>query len=384
MLEKSAALPTIVYAHAYAPWDVPPSRQKYLMKALSQHTRVFYLDCAPFSVQLHKVPRPHAEQIHDNLIVVRNAFGLRRSRWIRLGKFARNVVCRLDARRLDAIFRQYGAPKTTFFMSMPDEELVQGMTSHGLVYDCMDPNFNEAHQARYNRIEYSIAQRAQLVLCSAQSLLERLQPFNEHTFLVPNACCYEEYAPELNRDLPRPAQLENRHEPVVGFSGYVDGRVNLDLLEAAVHRLPQYLFVFAGGVRNDREEQFKRIESLPNVLALGTVDVEQNRAWVKAFDVGLIPFLPSEAADGLNTVKMWMYFAAGKPIVSTNLRESRLHDAYIQVTQTEDEFVQAIVRAVENDTPEKIEARLHFARENTWQQRAETVVNAMRVAGMCS
>ena len=370
------ALPCVVYSHPYADWDLPSARHKYLMTAVSETTPVFYLNCAPHLSRLFNVPKPVDEVARPNLVVIRNSYGLRRSRWARL-RWTRKIASVIDARRLEAIFKKHGAREILLWVAMPSEELIDDLKFQHLVYDCIDPSFNTATQDLYDRNEYSIAQRARLVFCTAQSLLERLQPHNARTFLIPNACCYEEYAPELNEEIPRPAQLDEIKTPIIGFSGHIDGRVDLELLETTVRRLSQYTFVFAGGVRDDRQKEFAPIAQLPNVISLNTVSVEENRQWVKAFDVGLIPFKPGEANDCLNTVKMWMYFAAGKPVVSTDLRESRLHEPFVHVAKNNDEFEAAIMRAVEDDSPSQIEARLEFARRNTWQHRADRVLELL-------
>src|SRR5439155_6779412 len=116
-------------------------------------------------------------------------------------------------------------------------------------------------------------------------------------------------------------------------------------------RLPQYTFALVGRVNWDQEDRVRPLRSLPNVILPGAVSVEEGRTYTAAFDVGLIPFLPGTVGDAINPVKMYMYLVAGKPVVTTWIRECRRHAPYVAAAQTHEQFAAAIQAAAEARLP---------------------------------
>ena len=371
---RTSLLP-IVYAYPHCHWDMPPARQRYLTTALSAYTSVYYLDC-PVEMNRHEIARrPRAERISDSLTVIRDAFGLRSSR---LGQRCRILSGAIDAAWLHSLLQREGVNEYIYWLGAPDSSLLPGMKQRHLIYDCIDPCFIAEHQAQYDREEGAIARRANLVFCTAETLLDRCKQFNTNSFLLPNACSPDEYLPERNEAVPRPAALEGRSGPVIGFMGTIDWRLDVDTLYAAALALPQFTFAVVGRISNlEQGLRIGALGALPNVVVTGAVSLEEGRAYTAAFDVGLIPFLPGPMCDAVNPVKMYMYLAAGKPVVSTWLHECARYAPLVYATQTPQDFIQAIYTAVEEarcDT-QLTRKRIAFAKNNTWDERARTAAS---------
>ncbi len=367
-MKTSATLP-VVYAYPYTNWDMPPARQRYLMTALSQYTEVYYLDRPPGATR-YRFGLPYAEPVSPSLTIIRNAFGLRYSR---LRQYSERAAVALDAVHLHTLLRQRGVAKYIYWVGAPDPLLLQGMQCEHLVYDCIDPCFIPSEQEQFDRNELAIARAAKIVFCTAETLLVRCGAVNTASHLLPNACSPDEYPPERNPSLPLPAPLQNRGDrPVIGFMGTMDWRMDVETLAYAAQCLPEYTFALAGRVNYDQEERLRVLRALPNVVVLGTVSLGEGRAYTAAFTVGLILFVPGPMCDAVNPVKMYMYLAAGKPVVTTDLRETRTPgEPLVYATRTPDEFVAAIRRAVAEASDTSLrEARVAFARQNTWDERA--------------
>jgi hypothetical protein len=114
----------------------------------------------------------------------------------------------------------------------------------------------------------------------------------------------------------------------------------------------------------------------------GQVSLAEGEAYTVHFDVGLIPFTAGEMCDAINPVKMWMYLAAGKPVVSTFLRECRRYAPQVRTSTTPDEFVAAILSAVSDRSADAFAARLELAEKNTWDQRARDAMSILRCNGL--
>jgi hypothetical protein len=160
--------------------------------------------------------------------------------------------------------------------------------------------------------------------------------------------------------------------------------VDTQTLAAAARALPAFTFALVGRINPDQEARVAELKRLPNVVMTGPVSIEEGNAYTAAFDAGLIPFLPGPIGDGINPVKMWMYLAEGKPVVSTWLRECRRYAPHVHAARSTEEFISAIQEAVRGETPERSAARIALASRNTWHDRAGEAIQRLCERGLMS
>ena len=369
--------PTILYAYPCR-WEMQmmPGRQRCLVEALSHHARVVVLEEPVIRGRLH-APSPRAERVNDTITVIHDAMGWRLSRLgRRLGRMAA-----IDSLPLHALLRQIGVDDYVYWLSAASTQFLWGMKLDRLVYDCIDPCFDPAAQAMFDRVEFGIAQRAKVVFATAQSLLDRMKRVNADSYLLPNGCSESEFAPEELSKLARPPALAARNGKIVGYMGTFDSRVDTELLVAAARQLPNVTFALAGRINPDQEHRVAPLRSLPNIILTGPVSVEDGRAFVASFDVGLIPFIPGPVSDAINPVKMYMYLMAGKPVVSSWIQECRRCEPLVLPARNTDEFVSAIKTALASDATSAA-ARTEFARKNTWAVRASEAMRILDQRGL--
>jgi glycosyltransferase involved in cell wall biosynthesis len=349
-----------------------------LMLSLSRHTPVVLLEHSAPSKGITGSRRPQAERLADNLFMVKDAFALRTHR---IGKRVGRIAALLDGKWLNDALAEVGIRNYIYWLTVNDQKLTWGIPSERLIYDCMDPNFLPETQAEFDRSEFAIGRRARLVFCSAHSLHRRMLSVNENSFLLPNAAALDTCRACDSGSGELPVGLRNRKRPFIGYMGTLDWRFDSDCVYAAASALEDCTFVLVGRVNPDQEERIKRLRDLPNVLVTGQVSYEDGHAYNAAFDVGIIPFIPTIMNDAINPVKMFMYLVTGKPVVSTWIEECRRNSLVI-AARSEEEFVQAIRNAVEHNDAAHVQARMVFARANTWEHRAEEAISHLRTAGL--
>jgi glycosyltransferase involved in cell wall biosynthesis len=105
--------------------------------------------------------------------------------------------------------------------------------------------------------------------------------------------------------------------------------------------------------------------------------MEQLPAYLMAFDVCLVPFKPGPLSAAVDPIKVYEYLAGGKPVVAANLPEVQGRPG-VWHTQGKQEFVKAIEEAL--DCPPDSEALRAYARQNTWRQRAEQLLQGLGFA----
>jgi hypothetical protein len=339
---------------------------------------VIFLNSAELSGSILEAHRPKVEWVYDKLVLIHDAFGFR---FTRVGKKLGGFAASLDGSWLHAKLREMGVSRYVYWLSYPDPRMLRGMRTDRLVYDCIDPCFDPAEQADHDRNEAAIAKKAKMVFCTAQTLVEKMQPFNANVHLVQNACDVS-YHRDIATTLPLPEPLRGKPRPIIGYMGTFDARVDTETLVAVARRLPQFTFAFVGRVNADQEHRVKPLRSLPNVVLPGAVSMEDGRAYAASFDVGLIPFLGGPGGDSINSLKMYMYLVAGTPVVSTWIRECVRQAPMVAATKNVDEFVAAVEHAAADNSPESIAKRVSFAMCNRWEDRANEAIALLKNDGL--
>lgn len=374
-------LPPILYGYLGNGYDKGLGRQGGLTEAFSQLTPVILLKRTPFSAASPKF-LPTLQHLHENLFVVHNAFALRYSRvGRRLGKFAGL----LDGRWLNTVLARAGLSGYIYWLTDSSPSMLWGMPTDRLVYDCIDPCFVPEDQPRFDRQEFQVARRAKVVFATADTLAHRMRSVNPHVHLLPNACSSDTFeAPPVSFALDELPMLRGRPRPVVGCMSTYDWRFDADIVFQAAKFLPDLTFALVGRVNPDQEHRIRRLRSLPNVLFPGAVSYDDGFRWTAAFDIGLIPFLPGEISDAINPVKMYMYLAAGKPVVSTHIHECVSNASFVRAARSPEELVAAICAASDDATPEAAAKRRAFARRNRWEDRALAAARILHQEGFAA
>lgn len=207
---------------------------------------------------------------------------------------------------------------------------------------------------------------ADVVLTTSDKLFNVASQVNPHTFLVPNGCDYDHFS---NRIYGPPVDIANLPRPIIGYIGVVATWVDLNLIVKVADQYPDYSIVVVGPLYNVTD-----VPQRPNIHWLGFRDYEVLPAYAQNFDVGIIPFRVSSMIEAVNPIKMWEYMATGMPIVTTPMPEVRKFDDVVLVSDTDEEFVLNISRAIYGDTEDNRNKRIVLARENSWRVRAQLVI----------
>jgi glycosyltransferase involved in cell wall biosynthesis len=122
------------------------------------------------------------------------------------------------------------------------------------------------------------------------------------------AACRDAVVPEEIRSLPR---------PVLGYVGTIARWLDADALRWLAEAFPHGTVLLVGPV----EQRPTRLPA--NVVLLGERPHEQLPGILRGLDLGLVPFLSSPLIDAVNPVKVYEYWAAGLPVLSTPFAEAQ-------------------------------------------------------------
>ena len=248
----------------------------------------------------------------------------------------------------------------------PLVEWIRERSEVPLVYDCLDEHGGWNHEAAelLRAWERSLTREADLVLASAERLRRRLGADAANVLLVPNGCDPDHFAPAA---APSRTLVPPLHRPVIGYAGALSSSwFDTGLLVALAERRPDWTFVLIGPA--DAELQ-AAVDLCPNVLLLGEVPYADLPRYVADFDVAIIPFVVSDLTRATDPVKLYEYFAAGKPVVVTPMPELYPLQGHLTVATDAASFERAIAAFLR--APGDAAAREAVARPASWTARVD-------------
>ncbi len=241
--------------------------------------------------------------------------------------------------------------------------LVQNYNPSLVVFDSVDEPCDEF--ASWKPYYDKALRLADVVLTTADKLYDAASMVNPNTYLVPNGCDYEFFSQARDKRLVIPKDIAGIKHPIIGYFGVIATWLDLELIEQLADRYPHCNIVMIGPMYN-----VEKVPLRPNIHWLGFKKYEELPSYAQNFDAAIIPFKSSKMVDAVNPIKMWEYMATGMPIVSTDLPEIRKYDDIVYHSRNQEDFINNIKLALEEDSLFKKERRQGVASRNSWQNRA--------------
>ncbi|MDQ3753979.1 MAG: glycosyltransferase family 1 protein [Acidobacteriota bacterium] len=247
-----------------------------------------------------------------------------------------------------------------------------GWTSHlrplAVVYDCMD-ELSEFKNAPPNlrARETELFSRADLVFTGGQSLYEAKREQHPQIFCFPSSIDAPHFA-QARSMTNEPADQASIPRPHLGYFGVIDERMDAGLLDAvAAARSDWQLIMIGPVVKIDPAELPRR----PNIHYLGGKSYQELPAYLAGWDVALLPFACNESTRFISPTKTPEYLAAGRPVVSTSIRDVvRPYGemALVHIADTPAEFIAAIERALQEDVAQRLREVDRFLAQTSWDR----------------
>jgi glycosyltransferase involved in cell wall biosynthesis len=187
-----------------------------------------------------------------------------------------------------------------------------------VVYDCMDElsAFKNADPA-LPRLERELMRRADLVFTGGQSLFEAKQHQHPNIHALPSSVDVDHFA-AARRPTADPVDQQPIAHPRLGFFGVLDERLDIALLRGVAEARPDWQLVMIGPVVKIDPADLPR---LPNIHYLGPKTYNELPRYIAGWDLALLLFARNEATRYISPTKTPEYLAAGKPVVSTSIRD---------------------------------------------------------------
>ncbi|MCB0245239.1 MAG: glycosyltransferase [Anaerolineae bacterium] len=246
------------------------------------------------------------------------------------------------------------------------------------------PGLSDEQRTLQRNLDRRLTERADLVFCTARSLVEERQAINPNTHYMPNAVDFRAFQRELASADATP--LDELPRPVLGVVGGINAKLDLELLAPVARQRPDWTLALVGPVSYGvSDADLASLRSLPNVHFTGPVAHEQVPAVIGECDVCLIPYRLNEQTRHVNPLKVYEYLAGGKPVVATPLPELAQFGNTVRLAGDAAGFIAAVEASLpETADPLAQATRRAVAAANTWDLRVarmiELVDSALRAA----
>lgn len=216
----------------------------------------------------------------------------------------------LEALRIDRYALWYYTPMALGFSAH--------LTPLLTVYDCMDElaAFKFA-PPRLKELEGELFRKAELVFTGGQRLYEAKRDKHPAVHAFPSSIDKAHFA-QARQELPQPEDQASLPSPRLGFFGVIDERLDIDLLDSLAQARPEWQLVMVGPVVKIDPASLPR---RTNIHYLGGKSYQELPTYLSGWDVALLPFAINESTAFISPTKTPEYLAAGKPVVSTPVRD---------------------------------------------------------------
>lgn len=254
-------------------------------------------------------------------------------------------------------------------MALP---LAEGLNARAVVYDCMDElsAFLHAPPQLLER-EAALLARADLVFTGGPSLYRSKKGRHPQVYCFPSSVDAPHFAGANGRIAEAADQAALPH-PRLGYFGVLDERIDLPLLARISEAHPEWQIVTVGPVAKIDPAALPRAANLHH---FGQRDYRDLPSYLAGWDVCLMPFARNRSTEFISPTKTLEYMAAGKPIVSTPIRDvEEPYGDIVYLGRTPKEFIAACECALTAGTAERGERRARMRdilARTSWDKTAE-------------
>jgi glycosyltransferase involved in cell wall biosynthesis len=209
-----------------------------------------------------------------------------------------------------------------------------------------------------------------VTVTTAHKLEEFAYGYNKHVEYIPNG---------VNLSSFQECEISSDNKMfVIGFIGSFGSRINYDMIIETATLLKNdknIKFLFAGG--GEGFDYFNRIINelnLDNIRLLGVVPHSEVPQLLSEMDVCIIPFKINQLTDCISPVKLFEYWAMGKPVISTSCYEiKKIANGKVMFADNPEEFKDIILTLKNNRKIQKkyVDMGLEEVKKYDWDVLGE-------------
>lgn len=368
-------------------WTGDPLSKTHLMRVLSRENRVLWVNAIANRMptasskdvtRIFKKLTSYAEPIRE---VEPNIFVLNP---LAIPAYGSSAVVeanrRLLIRQVRSAMKKLGFNDVVNMVFNPAAGMIAGRLGESeLIYYCVDEYtaFTGVTDG-LKKIEDDLFRRADLVVVSAETLLESKRHLNPNTYIIRHGTDWKHFRMALDPATQIPSEIAELPRPIIGFHGLLADWIDYELLKKVAGHFATGSLVLIGKVAVDAEQKIKMLYGVPNIHLLGRKPYAELPAYCKGFDIALNPFAINDLTRAANPLKVREYLAAGLTVVSTDIPEVRILDDVL-VGVDHGDFIKKIEKALA--LPKSRASISESVRHESWEAK---VMELRKILRLCS
>jgi glycosyltransferase involved in cell wall biosynthesis len=288
-------------------WNFVYQRPQHLLSRFANYTRVFYYEEPVF----HDAPdKLHINKSSDNIYIVVPHLQHGKNEEEILKKQSELLANLVAVMEINNYFTWYYTPMALPFSLHLKPQMI--------VYDCMDElSAFKFAPVELKQKEKELMQKADVVFTGGYSIYEAKKDQHHNIYPFPSSIDKNHFAKARNV-VNDPDDQKHIPHPRFGFYGVIDERFDIDMIAEAARTKPDWQFVLIGPVVKIDPDSLPRYN---NIHYLGGKTYEQLPDYLAGWDVAIIPFALNESTKYISPTKTPEYLAAGKPVISTPIKD---------------------------------------------------------------
>lgn len=302
----------------------------------------------------------------------------------------------LDQRVVDVVFsalRQCHGAKILRLQSIDlatRKEEVEGFLADGfvVVYEYID----EISEEITGQIPPFVLERHKwllddprvLVVATSDKIYEQVRRQRQFNCLLStNGVDLHHWRNVSRRNVPEDMKpVLNAGRVVVGYHGALANWIDYDLLRKIAED-GRFELVLIGYAHDSSLEESRLLEC-PHVHFLRSKSYFELNKYAVSYDIGILPFKKYDLTESVSPVKLFEYMAAGKPVVTTDLRECTKYESCL-VAGTHDQFMANLGSAIALRSDATYLALLgKDAEQNSWRGKALAIFDEIGLEATAS
>ncbi len=213
-------------------------------------------------------------------------------------------------------------------------------------------------------------------MATSKKLCRDISERTGHTVhYFPNGGDIRLFKTAFQQELPRPVELAGITTPIIGYTGAICQRVDYELLVKIAAANTDKTIVLVGP-RQDKAFTEINLDAIPNLVFTGSKKIEELPAYLRYFDVAIIPFKKNNLTAGIYPLKINEYLGAGRAVVTTTFSEDiATFSDHVYMAENHEQFLEMIDDAVSNNNQDKMMERMEAAAGNAWENRVNMFWN---------
>jgi glycosyltransferase involved in cell wall biosynthesis len=295
------------------------------------------------------------------------------------------LICRTQVKLLlKRFFRSAKIEDAITWVSLSYLDLFYGQSPFGLFrtgLNCYDssediwtrPLFaSERTEKELQQIrdwDQNLIRQADIVFVNSPIQFKAKETLKPSIFLISNGVGLDVFHSRAKEGIPE--DLRGIDHPILGFVGGIfDSQVDFDLLRYIATQQPGWHIILIG-MTNALSSA--RLQDLKNVHILGPKRYLDLARYLACCDICLGLYKANNSNRTGLSLKLPIYLAMGKPVVSTDAAGADLFGDVVSIAHDYKEFVSLVEQSLTHHHPALVERRVAVARKYSWGSQVQQI-----------